>query len=159
MKKILILFVIGVAYLTSSNALHAQSQDMTYLNVVTGDASESYLISSLQKITFQDGKMQVFSTDVTSDYTLSSLEKLYFSASGTGILSSLAGNERIYYDSISECIYMENTDASQITIYDLNGVVVKKISASKNQNVVSLADLSKRGYLVRVNNTVIKILK
>lgn len=154
MKKmtlgLLAMFLPGVAHM-----LCAQSGENKYLNVVAVNSTQSYAINSLQKITFENGRMQVYSSDEMGSFELNSLEKLFFSNS-TG-LNSLDGQKVIsYFDSSSSTLYVTAESDSPILIYAADGTFRKSIPLKFSTDLTSLVP---GVYFVRVANEVIKIVR
>ena len=97
MKRSFTLFA-GLFFLFYFQTIGAQISEFNSLNVVNSNSSENHPLSSLRKITFNDGKMQIHNDNNFVDYELSTLQKLLFVSTSTGIDPTSNDDYEIYYD-------------------------------------------------------------
>ena len=63
---------------------------------------------------------------------------------------------QIYPNPTSDFIFIENIEPQLVTIYSLDGKLIKTI---ENANVVDVRDLDKGVYLININETILKMVK
>lgn len=137
------------------------ADDYSYLTIQqndTGNTETSVVLSSLSKITFSNGSMNLYNTSGTSmgTYSLSALNMMFFSSTATGIQSAAA-------DGFSAALQggvlkISSPAASKINLYMASGALVKSISSSAAETEIYMSSLPKGIYLLKVNNQVKKIL-
>ena len=104
MRKLKAVFC-GLVLIGTAHSAKVLADDYQYLMVDYSSVEQSYPLSTLQKLTFSDGKMYLTNTDGTSsNYSLATLEKLYFSATATGIGSTASTAKGISYNKGGQCI-------------------------------------------------------
>ena len=150
MTLLCICLMIGV-----SQIVRAQSTDYSYLNIITQGSSQSFALATLQKLTFNDGSMQVVSDEGTTSFSLNSLEKLYCAATSTGIEDNQV--RKVYFNSLSGCLHLDSDEIKTIQIFNAQGHMVK--SSISGDRVISLINLPQGIYLIKVDNQILKILK
>ena len=160
MKNGFILFV-ALLLFNSVQAIQAQSVEYNYLNVVSNNDSEKHALASLKKITFANGMMQVHYENSSVDYDLTSLNKLLFISQATGIGLIDIPSVGVYYDSITQSIYLQSEIDMKVLICDLSGRIVKAayFDGSVGNPSMNINELPNGIYLVKVNNQVAKIIK
>ena len=158
MKRSFTLFA-GLFFLFYFQTIGAQTSEFNSLNVVNSNSSENHPLSSLRKITFNDGKMQIHNDNNFVDYELSTLQKLLFVSTSTGIDPTSNDDCEIYYDITTESIYLQGDANINVLVCDLGGRIVKTASFDKVSNSISLAELPKGIYVIIANNKVAKILR
>ena len=160
MKNGFILFV-ALLLFNSVQAIQAQSVEYNYLNVVSNNYSEKHALASLKKITFANGMMQVHHDNSRIDYDLTSLNKLLFISQATGIGLIDTPAVGVYYDSITQSIYLQSEIDMKVLICDLSGRIVKAayFDGSIGNSSMNINELPNGIYLVKVNNQVAKIIK
>ena len=91
-------------------------------------------------VTFSDGFYQEFGTG-------------YFITEVDGINEISNNDIHIYPNPTSDFIHIENTEPQSVTIYSLDGRLVKMV---ENTNVVDVRDLRKGVYLINIDGTIKK---
>ena len=103
-------------------------------------ANTQYLY--LLGVTFSDGFYQEFGTDS-------------FITSVDGINEITADVIQIYPNPTSDFIFIENIEPQSVTIYSLDGKLVKSV---KNTNVIDVRDLDKGVYLINIDGATQRII-
>ena len=97
------------------------------------------------------GKVYVYDTDgeLLDDYTVGILPNGFYKApqTTTGVKDFAALNVSVYPNPVAEVLYVD-TDAADVTIYDLAGRVVK--TETYTTNGINVAGLQKGTYLVQI---------
>lgn len=130
MKKLFLFLVMLMAGLTAS------AYEYPYLTFQRTDGSEQSVAVESLTLTMADGKLIAVNGNGTQTFTLSELGKMFFSETETGI----------------ETIELDNSDASDKIVFDLQGRLVSVPSVSPNHMV-----LSKGIYVVKQNGVTRKI--
>ena len=73
-----------------------------------------------------------------------------------GITEVLDSNICIYPNPTSDCIFVENIEPQSISIYSLDGKLIKSI---ENANVIDVRDLNEGIYLINIDGAITKLIK
>jgi hypothetical protein len=137
------------------------ADDYSYLTIQQNDAGNteaSVALSSLRKITFSNGAMELYNASGASlgTYTLSDLNMMYFSATPTGIQNA---NTNQFSAILSNgTLKINATVGSRISLYQTCGALVKSFSSAAEESEINMSSLPKGVYLLKVNSKVTKIL-
>lgn len=137
------------------------ADDYSYLTVQQNDegyTESSVALSSLSKITFSDGAMQLYDASGTSlgNYTLSALNKMFFSATATDIQTTDA--DKLSFAFSGDVLKVDAAAGSRISLFRTSGTLVKSFTAAADESEVNMSTLSKGVYLLKVNDKVGKVL-
>lgn len=80
----------------------------------------------------------------------------YFFTEVDGMTEISTSNIQIYPNPTSDFIYIENVDPQSVSIYSLDGKLIKTI---ENANVVDVRDLNEGIYLINIGDVIYKIVK
>ena len=80
----------------------------------------------------------------------------WFTTQFDGIAEISNSEISIYPNPTSDFIYIENTEPQYVSIYSLDGRLVKTV---ENANIIDVRDLDKGVYLININKTVLKMVK
>jgi hypothetical protein len=159
MRKLKVVFC-GLVLMGATHSARVLADDYQYLMVDYSSVEQSHPLSTLQKLTFSDGKMNVINADGTSSsYSLSTLEKLYFSATATAIASTASQAKGISYSPAEQCIVAAGLAGTQLKVYTAGGSIAKQAGLTSDSQHVSVADLPHGIYIVKVSSQTIKIAK
>ena len=86
---------------------------------------------------------------------LSSGTPHYFITEVDGIEEISDNGIHIYPNPTSDYIFIENIEPQQVTIYSLDGKIIKTV---ENANVIDVRDLNKGIYLINIDGAVKKIV-
>ena len=140
--------------LTLSGACYEiYSMDHTFSSVVDV-ATDGYVEVFLENLADEtDYEYMLCFYHNGSIYTASGLH--YFTTEFDGI-SEISNNKiQIYPNPSSDFIIIENIEPQQITIYSLDGKLIKTV---ENANVVDVRDLNEGIYLINIDNAVLKFV-
>jgi len=134
------------------------AQNVTFTIVKTDGVSTSYDMSSDAKIYYSDTQLFLKSNGETVSYNLSELRKAYFTAPQD---VEEVDNQQltIYPNPAKDVLRINNlTDNQLVTIYSINGAVVKKIIASGDTEI-DISNLNAGIYIIGVGNEFSKFIK
>ena len=134
-------------------------------------------LTAIGKITFNDGKIQVYSIDnellISTELTEDSnivIDELQESVSindgeqtaDYGIVTNLDENRqiRLYPNPATDVIFINGlTENSIVRLYGINGSLIRTIMTSADVYELNVEDLAKGTYLLQVNNELLKLVK
>ena len=136
----------------------ALADSYTYLTVSNNDNTEqSYTVSQIEKITFEEDNMVVYLTDGTKASTpLPGLGRMFFSDKAAGIFAVSTSHPTMRMSGGMLTISQEG--GAHITLYNIKGSVVKQVTSSDNETTLNLRGLQQGVYIVKVNGTAQKIM-
>ena len=134
------------------------AQNVTFTIVKTDGVSTSYDMSSDAKIYYSDTQLFLKSNGETVSYNLLELRKAYFTAPQD--VEEVDYQElTIYPNPAKDVLRINNlTDNQLVTIYSINGAVVKKIIASGDTEI-DISNLNAGIYIIGVGNEFSKFIK
>lgn len=138
----------------------AKAQD-TYGLFIEQNGSDAVQVAltSLQRITFNNGAMQVVQKDGTStSYTINGISRLYFDVLN-GIQDKIADSQSLVQYISSDQIRVNSEAGSQVSLFRVDGSQVLQRRLSEDNGTVSISALPKGIYLLRVNGQAVKISK
>lgn len=137
-------------------SLHAQ--DVSFTIVKTDGISSTYTMSSDAKIYYSDTQLFLDNNGETVSYNLSDLRKAYFSTNEN--VDEVENRQfDIYPNPVKDVLRITNiTDNQLVTIYSINGKIVKKIDVSTNDEI-NVSDLKSGLYIIGVGNKYSKFIK
>jgi len=175
MKQIRLFLSLLILLGTCSLSTHAQNM------IVQKKTNIEYakLLSSLQTLVFANGNVLInYKGDSTETYGISDIRKLYLKdvvyitnvdTSSTDdvdstfktVINTIAKGITIYPNPAGDYIHITNLseNASTISIYRMDGVMVLQTEASSIEASIDISNLPKGLYLVKVNNLVSKFCK
>jgi hypothetical protein len=152
MQRLKTLFL-GVA-LTVCASVFADSYSCLTITGTTGE--NNYAISSITKITFDTQNMILWNGDEqVAALPLSSLEKMQFTNNSAGIDALEIASKTSLRDGV---LYVQAPSGSRITLFNLQGVAVKEVTASAEETEINLRGMVKGVYVVKVNDSATKIM-
>lgn len=162
------LFIIFFS-LVSTAAFAASPADGDNLFVWTKGAKTAvvYSLDNLDKITFDDAAVSVWTNKGKTDYAYGNIELLTFRdgvkpVAGVELLTAAESDVSISYDREAQLISVDsNQPVGGIMVCDLQGRVVARVSSVARQLHLSLADLPQGVYIVKPQGTTksVKIIK
>ena len=153
MKKLLITVLLTIGLLSSIFA-----QNVTFTVVKTDGTTIDHIMSSDAKIYYSDTQLFIDSEDETFSYNLSGLRKAYFT-----VMDNVEETDNqqleIYPNPANDVLRISNISDNQlVTIYSIDGRVVKKTNVSDNAEI-NISDLRPGMYVVSACNLFSKFLK
>lgn len=126
------------------------NSDWTEINV----AIEDFIETTLENL--EPNTDYVFFLSMQySDGLLMPCEQKYFTTlDNAGIVETNQPEIQIYPNPTSDFVFIENIEPQLITIYSLDGKLIKSV---KNANVVDVRDLNKGMYLINIDGVVKKL--
>ncbi|MBN2610190.1 MAG: T9SS type A sorting domain-containing protein [Bacteroidales bacterium] len=138
------------------------------LIITKADGTENIsMLSDLQKLAFTDNELNIFfTTELTELFSLSSIRTIKFgNVPVTGLESNeIAGSQAaisLYPNPAGDFLYFTNlpTGPSTIRIYRIDGVLFLNTEDYQADGPLYIGQLEQGLYLVKVNNSVLKIQK
>jgi hypothetical protein len=160
MKRITLLFMLFLLFVSGSAKLNAQSLVIRML-----DGSETTeMLSSLQKLSFSGDNLLVsYKAGSSSLHPLSEIQKLYFGIpESIPEIAKAADNKlRIYPNPAGQIINLENLPegTTVINIYRMDGKLMIHSMVYSNADTISISDLPGGIYLLIANNQSVKFIK
>lgn len=136
----------------------AIADNYSYLTIDKNDGETSFSLSEIKKITFEGSNMIITMTDgSTQQLPLASLNKMFFSETGlTAINPANKTNEQIQL--IDGIIHVNAPAGSMVTLYAINGQMVKNIAATGEDTQINVSNMTKGIYIVKVGKQAKKIM-
>ena len=152
MKKLFVLFTLMVAMLPLS-AQHIIVQK-------TENASQAVELQKFSRMTFSGTSVNIVQTDgVVATADMSEITRIYFGEyTGIAKVDFNNGKELVSYISSDE-IAVNCAVGEEISIYNVSGTMVLNVNQGSEGGSVSIANLPKGIYLLRVNRQTVKIIK
>lgn len=159
MKQILLIFLaVFPMFLFSQKNLIVKYRDNTETTI---------MVSSLKKITFSEGDIFFNMHDGSNpSSSIASIRKLYLEEDiKTGIDSNTEYGELLVYPNPATDFInvktVNDVENTQIEIFDMNGRLIKVIDSIKKNNPISILELPKGVYFLRVSssNNTVKFIK
>lgn len=165
-KSIILGLFLGMV---STAAFAASPADGDNLFVWTKGAKTAvvYSLDNLDKITFDDAAVSVWTNKGNTDYAYGNIALLTFRdgvkpVTGVELLTAVESDVRISYDRETQLVSVDgNQPVGGIIVCDLQGRVVARVSRVARQLHLSLADLPQGVYIVKPQGTTksVKIIK
>jgi len=149
MKKLMfsLMMLVAANVMAEDNHLYIQSS--------TGETLD-WSVSSLQKMTFQNGNVVVTMKNGTSTYTpISSVSRMYICTPSVNGIESVEGDVQCTWD--GERLHVNAPAGSAVKVYSVNGVLVSQTRLTGTS--VDLQGLNRGMYVVNVGGQVVKIMK
>jgi hypothetical protein len=130
-----------------------QAQKTSLLVHSGANEPQSIALSSIGKITFSEGKLNVLSVSgANDDFDLSAISKLTFSKTGkTGIKLPEVSKLKLYPNPVQDELFVSSeTKIETITVFDLQSNVLLRSNVQSSSVTLSLGFLSKGIYVVQV---------
>lgn len=127
------------------------------LTVTSQSTTSSFSLSSIQKLTFADGNLQVVTADETASVPLTLGTLLTFTTS-TGINQAVAKGQagKLRYD--GHQITLEGTANADAMLFNAAGQCLRRV-ARWNGSPISTEGLPSGLYIFKVNNQSVKFVK
>ena len=164
-KKLLPIFLSMVSITTF--AASPADGDNLFVWTKGAKAAVVYSLDNLDKITFDETAVSVWTNKGKADYAYGNIELLTFRdgvkpVAGVELLTAPDAEVRIHYDRESQLISAESQKLlTGIQVCDLQGRVVARVSRVARQLHLSLAELPQGVYVVKPQGTTnsVKIIK
>jgi len=144
--------ILGV--LLAASSMTAMADDYQYLTVAYNSIEQSIELATIQKITFEDTNVVVYTSEGQVTFPQDEMEKMFFSITATAIESLPQQSESL---KVSNGV-LNVTGNGLLHIYGSNGTLQRmaKIDGSAN---ISLSNLPKGVYIVNIGKQTIKVTK
>ncbi len=151
MRKLLLSFI-----MTVTTCLTASATDFYLWVTQTSGDETSWAVSEVQKITFSGSNVVVTATDGTSaTFAMSEVSKLNFQTSPTAI-QNLQAETPVRFD--GDNLKVSASEGTVVDVFSATGTLVGKASVD-GSGQVSLSNLPKGVYMVKVGSKTSKVLK
>ncbi len=140
------------------------ASDSSEMIVISSDNSETaYVISNIEKITFNSGVMTVHNSSSDSDHTLLTTRKIVFSLVETSDENTEKedSNIKVYPNPVVNTIYINgNIEDKTVSIYSISGNKYKTNTNSYNGTTsINVSDLTTGIYILQIGNQSVKFTK
>ena len=153
MKKFILTALILLGFLCTICA-----QEVTFNVVKNNGTTAAHIMSSDAKIYYSDTQLFLDSNGEIVTYNLSELRKAYFTTNDN-IEETDNQQLAVYPNPANDVLRIDNlTDNQSVTIYSINGAIVKKVIASHN-TIIDISDLRTGLYIIGVDNKFSKFIK
>lgn len=138
-----------------AGSLTASADDYQYLTAAYAGVEQSVELATIQKITFENSNVVIYTTDGTLTFAQSDMERIFFAATPTAIDA---------LPSESDAIRLEDGQlhvkglTGRLYIYGVNGQL-QHVAQLHGDATVSLAPLPHGVYIVKAGSQTIKIRK
>lgn len=141
--------------LTVSGTAFADSY--AYLTIGQTGGETSVSVSDISRITFDSSNMVLHLANGTEQkLPLASLSKMFFSETGTNGIAAVSTQPTI---SMKDGVLRVNiTEPSTVTVYDMGGKAVRKVTATPGETEVNLNGMVKGVYIVKVGTETKKVM-
>lgn len=141
--------------LVASCSLNSQADDLKYLTVHYNNVEKSLDLATVQKLTFEDSNVIVWTSEGQVAFPLSEMQKMTFTATATAINSLPEQSESLQMQEGKLCV----KDAGILRVYNTAGALVRIARVEKGETEVSLESLTPGVYVVTLGKQTIKVLK
>lgn len=142
-----------MAVLTAFASMAAWADGEVGLYIIN-EQTNTFEVAQLQKISFQDNNVVVLKTDGSSEtFAISGISKMYFGELTTGI-NEMALESADVWDGKS----LKVNGNTPVEVFNSSGIAVAKGKYEKG-DVISLENLPKGIYVVKMGNKSLKIAK
>ena len=149
MKTIRTLIVSALLMLSTS----ALADNYQYLTVTQTAGETSFVVSNIQKITFDATNMVLHLTDgTTQQLPLSDLSKMFFSNSPTGITATAMQSKMQFTDGVLRATV---APGESVALYNMKG---EKVFSTTTSGSYDLKTLIKGVYIVKVGTETRKVV-
>ncbi len=149
MKKLMIM-----AVMLAAGCVTALAQDYKYLTAAYNSVEKSFELATIQKITFEDGKVVITTSNGVTQLPQSEMEKMYFSATATAIESMALESDDLKMKDGT----LNVNGKGLLHIYNSAGLLVQMANVDGQTNI-SLKNLPKGVYIVNLGKQTIKVSK
>ena len=151
MKKLLMTLLVALGVFASASA----SDEALNLKMKDGTV-HSFVLSEKPVVTMGTGKLNVATDAATATYNLHDVSEYSFgNATGIGSVKASSGFSRT-----GDNLVFHGIESGKVQVYAVNGVAVRaEIHVANGDTMVSLANLQRGVYIVKVSGTSIKINK
>ena len=151
MRKILLSLI-----MTVTTCITASATDFYLWLIQTSGDEQSWAVSDLQKITFSGSNVVITATDGSSKtVAMNEVSKLNFQTSPTAI-NSLQVESSVRFN--GDNLQVSVSEGTAVDVYSPTGTLVGKGSVDAT-GMVSLSNLPKGVYMVKVGGKTSKVLK
>ncbi len=142
----------------------AQASDSNEMIVISTDNSQTaYVISNIEKITFNSGVMTVHSTNADSNHDLLTTRKIVFSLVDTSDKNANkeSSNIKVYPNPVVSTIYINGIPENEaLSIYSIKG---EKFAVNKNPyegtTSINVSNLPTGIYILQIGTQSVKFTK
>ncbi|MBR1484901.1 MAG: T9SS type A sorting domain-containing protein [Prevotella sp.] len=135
----------------------AMADDYAYLTVNQDSGDASFAVSTISKITFDATNMIVTLSDgTTQELPLAGLSKMFFTSEPTGIDAVSQGQSQIRL--ADGALHVSAPKGARITLYNMEGKVLRTVTATGDDTQVSVNGLPQGVYIVKVGSQAKKIM-
>ena len=145
-------FLLGSVLMAAS--LSSSADDLNYLTVAYNNVEQSIELSTVQKITFEEGNAVVYTTSETYTYPLSEMQKMTFTQDPTAIKSLPTESDDLKFLNGQLSVSGKGT----LRVYNASGALIRMANIEKKSNV-SLNGLKPGLYVISMGDQTIKITK
>ena len=146
--------VLGLLLMTSSSML---ADNYAYLTIDQTGTETSFAVSDIQRITFDATDMVLHMANGSEQkLPLNSLSKMFFSENGANGIGAIGVTQSMI--SMKDGVLRVKGDrGNTVTIYDMGGKIVRKVTASSAETELNLSGMTKGVYIVKVGGETKKI--
>ena len=134
------------------------AQSVTFNIVKTDGTTAQYVMSSDAKIYYSDTQLFLDNDGTTVSYNLSELRKAFFTTNDN---TNEIENQQLalYPNPAKDVLRIANiADNQEVTIYSINGAVLKKVIVSEDDEI-NISELRSGMYVVNAGNMFSKFIK
>lgn len=152
-------FIIGFFFLFFAGGIFTSlnADDFHYLTVKSSDGNEQSLPLAGLKIVFKNGNMTALSSEGTVTFSLASLSEMFLANNPTSIMENTNAIPGLSYkDGI---LYISHLSGQTLNILGAGSILVQEKTINNDYESISLLNLPKGIYMVKVNNKVLKVAR
>ena len=154
MKKLLITALMFLGFLSSTFA----QDEVTFTILKTNGSTTSFTMNRDARIYYSDTQLTFFDGNETVSINFSDIRKAYFT-SPQDVEEVENQLLTIYPNPAKDILRISNiTDNQEITIYSINGEVMKRLTISED-NYIDISDLHAGMYVISAGNIFSKFIK
>ena len=151
MRKILLSF-----FMTILTCLSASATDFYLWLMNTAGDEESWALSDVRKITFNGTDVVITTTDGSSKtFAMDEINKMNFHTQATAI-NDLKADASVQFD--GSVLQVSAPSGTTVSVYTAIGSLASK-TVVDGSGQVSLSDLPKGVYMIKIGNNLTKVLK
>lgn len=141
--------------LFSASSLSVVADDYNFLTVAYNSVEKSISLPTVQKLTFDESNVIVWTTEGQVTFPLSEMEKMTFTADPTAIEALPEQAKGIQYENGTLSV----AKAGTLRIYKANGALVSIMQVEKGGTSLNLNNLESGLYIINQGKKTIKLVK
>jgi hypothetical protein len=132
----------------------AMAEDYRYLTIKRNDGNEASVSLQPLKLTFTNGKLQLFSAEGVETMELNTLTSMWLSTAPTSIKQT--SGDRFALQIEDKSLFVRGIKGNTLTLYDVQGIPVRSAKPVNGIGKLDISGLSPGIYLLKTQSQTLK---